>query len=179
MQYRRRHEVYADEQGSIDLPQGFPDDGPPRKLKVEALQQVPGKRRLRPTDPADSGTTTWIFTFSLLMIVVLAISYFLVSEHERSQIERTKQDILHLQVEPISKEWEEKYAKLQEENERLMSHEKDYQRLKLESQQFLEKEENEQKLRAQQSKQIEYYQTYQTEIHERIQLISHSLLLEK
>ena len=179
MHYRGRNDGYYNvqqEQGSIDLPQAFPDDGPPRKVKVESRHHR-YNRRHRPSE--DNGKSTWILTFALLTLVVFVSAYFLASEHEKVQIEHVRQDILQLQLEPLSREWEEKYARLQDENERLKSHEQEFKRIELENRQLVESQDQERKSRREQNKKMEYYRTYQENIHERIQRVSRTLVLEK
>ena len=118
-------------------------------------------------------------TFALLVVIVLVASYFLVAEHERIQMKKFEEHVLHDQVEPLSKEWEEKYGKLQDENERLKQESKDYEMMKKENERMLENESHSDKLRQNEEKQITYYKDYQQEIHKRIQAMSHTLLLEK
>ena len=176
MQYRRRNDGHSQDQGSIDLPQGFPDDGPPQKLKVDHP-----RHQHRTTDrlSAEPGKSTWILTFTLLTLVVVVSAYLLASEHEKIQIEHARQKILKQQLEPLAREWEEKYARLQDENERLKSHEQQFKRMELENKQLMESQGQEKKSKQQQNKQLEYYRNYQEKIHERIQLVSRALSLEK
>jgi DNA repair exonuclease SbcCD ATPase subunit len=176
MQHRRRNEAYEEEQGTVDLPQAFADDGPTRKVKVEGRQR---KQKPKTMDPSSRGNTGWIVTFSLLMIVVLVASYFLVAEHEKTQIEHAREDIIHEQVEPLSKVWEEKYAKLEEENEQMKSHEMEYERMKSKTDKLLENESEQQKQIEKQEAQIQYYKKYQQEIKQRIKLMSRAVLVEK
>lgn len=175
MQHRRRNEVYEEDQGTIDFPQAFADDGP-TKLKVEGRQRP---RKLKVAETPSKGNANWVITFSFLMIVVLVASYFLVAEHEKTQIEHVRQEVIHDQVEPLSKEWEEKYGKLEEENERMKSREMEYEKMKSKTEKLLETESEQQKLMEKQEGQIEYYKKYQIEIKKRIKLMSRALLVEK
>ena len=110
MQHRRND---GDETGGglVDFPQAFPDEAP-RKVKVEGRQR---KRKMR--DSSGEGGNNWIASFGLLMAIVLVASYFLVSHHEQVQLDHLRQDIIHEQVEPLSRDWEEKYSALEEENQ--------------------------------------------------------------
>jgi septal ring factor EnvC (AmiA/AmiB activator) len=177
MQHRRRNEVYEEETGTMELPQAFPDDGPTsRKVKVEGRQ-----RKRKPGTPGQSsrGSSGWVITFSLLTVVVLVAAYFLIAEHEKTQIEHAREDVVHQQVEPLSKEWEQKYAKLEEENEQMKSHEMEYERMKSKTEKMIETENQQKKQIETQLERIEYFKKYRQEIKQRIKLMSHSVLVEK
>lgn len=183
MQYRRRNDghLFQQERSSIDLPQAFPDDVPPRKQKGDYYSRQ-HNRHVTTTDREpvhNNGKAAWFITFTLLILVVLGSAYFFASEHEKVQIEHVRQDIFRHKLEPLSRQWEEKYARLQDENERLKSHEQEFKRMQLEHKQLIESQDQQQKSMLEQNKQIEYYRTYQERIHERIKLVSRALLLEK
>jgi transcription initiation factor IIF auxiliary subunit len=113
------------------------------------------------------------------MLVVLAASYFLVSHHEKIQIEHVRQDIIHDKVEPLSREWEEKYAKLEEENEILKNESADKATF-LDTKVQLEKQLRDgEKLRETQEDDIKHLTQYKQKMKDDIQLMSKTALLEK
>lgn len=181
MQNRRRSDAPPsnnDSAGGLDLPQGFIDERP-SKVKVEERQDPRRRRRRDRGDDSNDGNSNWMWTFGLLVVIVLVASYFLIVEHEKVQMKKFEEHVLHDQVEPLSKEWEDKYSKIEDENKRLQQEAKDFDLMKKENERILENESHNNKLRQNEEKQIAYYQDYQKSIHERIQLQSHTLLLEK
>lgn len=171
--------MYEEDQGMIDFPQGFADDGGPRKVKVEEGPQRAGKRKLRPADTDIKGNSSWVIKFAILMVVVLIAAYYLVAEHEKSQLEHAREDFVNEQVEPLSKKWEFKYAKLEGENEKLATHEREYLQLKEEHDVLLARESKREERIESLNEKVEYYKGYQVNIQQRIQLMSHALVLEK
>lgn len=176
---RRRNEVYEDEPG-FDLPQAFPDDGAPQKVKVEGRSR-PNRRRPKSSSSGSSGdsNTGWVISFSIFMFVVLAASYFLVTEHEQKQIQHTLEDIVRQKVEPLAKEWETKYDLLMEENERLKKHEKEYLEIKRKEERLGQAPDSHGKDGDAQKIRIDYLETYQKKIQARIKNMSKTLLLER
>ena len=170
MQHRRND---ADEAGGVDFPQAFPDEAP-RKVKVEGRQR---KRKLRGGDSEGGGN--WIASFGLLMAIVLVASYFLVSHHEQRQLEHLRQDIIHEQVEPLSRDWEEKYSALEEENQRLKREAKEIASLKAENTKMKQDSGSVTKRMEDSKKKMEQLTKYKETMQANIQLLSKTLLLEK
>jgi transcription initiation factor IIF auxiliary subunit len=113
------------------------------------------------------------------MLVVLVASYFLVSHHEKAQIEHVRQGILHDKVEPLSREWEEKYAKLEEENKKLKTEAADKANF-LDTKEELEKKLRDgEKLRETQEDDIKHLTQYKQEMKKDIQFMSKTALLKK
>ena len=96
--------------GGMDLPQGFADETP-----------LSSKRPARRRRKHDSGGNGWIFGFVFLLIIVLVASYNLVAHHEEKKLNHLREEIVHNQVEPLSQEWEGKFAELLEENTKLVT----------------------------------------------------------
>jgi hypothetical protein len=188
MQHRRRQDLVVDPGGGgevtlagVDLPQGFSDESPPRKVKVERPPSY--RNRGAPTEQqqqlTSSGGSGWILQFVFLMSIVLVASYFLVAHHEQIQLEHLRQDILHDEIEPLSKEWEEKLEGLQEENDRLKKEAKQYSQLAKENVQLQEEQHQQRKLRDNQDQQIVQLTKYKKKMQENIQHMSKTTLLEK
>jgi cytochrome c-type biogenesis protein CcmH/NrfG len=173
MQQRRKKDAYIDQQetGGVDLPQAFPDESP---SKVKAEKRL--RKRKAKESPEGNG---WIISFVLLMTIVLVASYFLVSHHEKVQLEHLRQDIIHDQVEPLSREWEEKYTQLEEENVRLKKAAQAFSLLGNENVKLLEEKGHANKLRENQDVQIERLTKYKKQMQESIQLMSKTASLEK
>lgn len=171
---QRKGKTETNELGTIDLPQAFLDDTP-HKVKVEG----PSRRDKGQKPVSTGGNNGWVVKFTLLAIVVVVSSYFLVAEHEKNQLEHLREDIVHQQVEPLSREWEERYADLEEKNEKLQAQAQEYEDMKKENERLLENDSHARKLRENQENQITYLKKYKNEIQDRISLLSHALLLEK
>ena len=107
------------------------------------------------------------------------VGFFFATKHEEAQLENLRKSLMKNQVEPIARNWEEKYANLQEENEQLRKQAKELEDLRSKNQRILEKEEELKKLQEDQEKSISYYEKYSKDIHNRIQEMSRSLVLEK
>eukprot|EP00934_Nitzschia_sp_Nitz4_P001994 Nitzschia sp. Nitz4//scaffold1_size375055//132931//134143//NITZ4_000252-RA/size375055-augustus-gene-0.714-mRNA-1//-1//CDS//3329540973//1994//frame0 len=181
MQHRKvKKDIHGQEEqdlGIADLPQAFPDDDLPVKEKVE--EPVRRRQRGKPSSSSSGSSSSWVIPFTLLVIVVVVVSYFLVEKHEEARLEHLRKDIVHDQIEPLSKQWEVKYANLQEENENLRSQLQELEELRTENRKLHSGQDNtEQELETQQHL-VEYFKKYKVEIKRRIKMMSHSLLLEK
>lgn len=168
MQQRRKNDQ---EIGGADIPQAFPDESP-SKVKVEKYH----RRKRNGKEQQGNG---WIITFVLLTTFVLVASYFLVSHHEKLQLEHLRRDIIHDEMEPLSREWEEKYSQLEDENLRLKKEAQEYTRLREENENLMERSSHANKLRGNQNIQIEQLSKYKKKIQENLQLMSKTALLEK
>jgi cyclophilin family peptidyl-prolyl cis-trans isomerase len=174
MQHRRttRNESYEEEGGCVDLiPQAFPDDTP-RKVKVEGRQ----RKRVKVAGPPNNG---WMVGFGVIMTVVLFAAYFLVTRHEQSQLVHLRESIEHDQVEPLSREWKEKYDRLQEQNEQLKQYSSEYVTMKAENERLNQNQNHADKLRANQDKQIAFQKMWKVGIKQGIKSMAKTLLLEK
>ena len=159
--------------GAIDLPQAFPDEAP-AKLKVEKRQRKRKTKRLQ--EPAGSG---WMISFGILVTIVVVSSYYLVKHHEKQMMDHLRSDIFHDQVEPLSKQWEEKYALLEEENEKLKREAKDVTGLQHENEELKKENGQFEKLKEQKDTRIERLVKYKKQMQENLQLMSKTILLEK
>jgi len=169
MQQRRRNEVSEEDHG-IDLPQAVPDDG-----------VVPSRKRVRKR--VSTGSTHvnmgWILSFGALMAVVLIAAYILMEKHEEQQIQHVKELFVHSQMEPLARQWEEKYAALEEENERLKRQQQAMEKVKEENEDITAEVLGLKKTTDKQSLRIDYLKSYQQKIKQRIKNMSKTLLLEK
>lgn len=166
VQQRKKNDFspHVESGGSSDALDGSSTKGPGRPRR---------RRRI-----ARAGND-WLLKFGLMTLVVLTASYFLVSKHEKVQMEHLRDDIIHDKVEPLSREWEEKYAKLKEENEELKKGADDNASF-LATKEQLEKQllEGEQQLEEQENHIRDFVQ-YKQKMKSNIQLMSKISLLEK
>jgi hypothetical protein len=154
--------------GGMDLPQGFSDE-------ASSLSKRSSSRRRK----QDSGGDGWIFGFVFLLVIVLVASYYLVAHHEKKQLNNLREEIEHDQVEPLSREWEERYTDLLEEKKKLVTEAKQYSTLKEDSERIKEQQHQATKLRMNLDKQIEYLAKYRKTIQGSIQDMHKAVLLEK
>jgi hypothetical protein len=139
----------------------------------------PVQPRRRRRIKGEATENDWLLRFGLMMFVVLVASYFLVTHHEKIQIEHVRENILHDKVEPLSREWEEKYAKLEEENVNLKIEAADKATF-LDSKEQLEKKLRDgEKLRETQEGDIKHLTEYKQRMKNDIQFMSKTALLEK
>jgi septal ring factor EnvC (AmiA/AmiB activator) len=172
---RRRNDAEADgETGGIDFPQGLHDDS-----SVKAKAGKSRSRKVRSATQQDQEGKGFMLKFSFLMTIVLVASYFLIAHHEEMQLEHLRQNIIHDELEPLSREWEEKYAKLEDENAELKRGAKAYANLKEESDRLKEEYSKQQRAREKLDKQIEQLQKYKGNMQDNIKLMSKTALVEK
>lgn len=154
--------------GGMDLPQGFADE-----------TSLPSKRSSSRRRKQDSGGNGWIFGFVFLLGIVVVASYYLVAHHEEQQLNHLREEIVHDQVDPLSREWEEKYADLLEENQKLVTVSEQFSALKEGNERMQEQQHQATKLRQNLDTRIEYLAKYRTTIQESIQAMHKAVLLEK
>jgi len=149
----------------VGLPQAFADESPV-KLKVETRY----RKRMAKAGENDNG---WVAIFVSFVIVVSVVSYCLV------QLEHMRKDIIHEQVESLSREWKEKYSLMEEENERLQKKAKEYIAIKERDEQLQGETERERVEQQKLNKQIDQLTKYKQQMQRNIQLMSKTALLEK
>ena len=154
--------------GGMDLPQGFADDS-----------SVSSKRSSRRRRKQASGGNGWIFGFVFLLVIVLVASYYLVGHHEEKQLNHLREEIVRNQVEPLSKEWEGKYAELLEEKKKLVTEAEQYSTLKVDNERIKEQQQQATNLRNNLDKRINYLAEYRKTIQGSIQAMHKAVLLEK
>jgi cyclophilin family peptidyl-prolyl cis-trans isomerase len=169
---RRRNEQCTEDHG-LDLSLGIPDEGATRKIIARSMSGGKSNRHASP----GSTSSGWIISVSVLMLLIITASYFLIAEVEKRHVQNVSEVFVHKYVEPLAKEWEEKYATLEEENERLKNQETGLQVLKSEGNQMIEREASQ--ITENQGKRIDYLKEYQRKIQRRIKKMSKTLLLEK
>ena len=160
---------------AADLPQGFSDDLVSGKGSTVPLTQQPRRRRTRRGDTSSE----WIFGFILLTILVLVAGYMLAGHHEELQLKHLREEIVHDQLEPLSKEWEEKYATLQEENLSLLQQAKKYGSMKEDLDSLIEEQKKAKSIRKTLDSQISALTKYKERMQTNIKSLSRIHLLEK
>ena len=130
-------------------------------------------------DDAKDTSGWWILKFSILVSIVLIAGYFLVEHHEEMLVKKMRQSIIHDEVEPLSKEWEEKYAKLEEENENLKRSATLNDNLRTESDRIKAEYTQQQEATKKLEKKIDQLEKYKAKMKENIQLMSKTALVEK
>jgi DNA repair exonuclease SbcCD ATPase subunit len=161
--------------GGMDLPQGFVDE--PAHYKVFGRARNPQQQQLHHHKKTNH-QTSWILPFGILMVIVLIAGYSLMAYHEQALMDHLKQDV-KLEEEALSREFEEKYANLQDENQRLQSQIKEAIELKRQNEELVEESNHNRSLRQNYQKQIRQLTEYKQKIQENIQLMSKAILLEK
>ena len=107
---------------------------------------------------------------------VLVAGFIIMSKHEETQLDHLRKDMFTEKIEPLSREWEEKYATLEEENEKL--HKELTSKDDLEKQ--VEKERNESLEQSEKlGKKIDQLTWSRQKLRDNIQLMSKTALLEK
>ena len=174
---RRRNDSCAEDH-CIDVSLGIPDEtsAPLRKVITRSVSANKGNRK---GSPAGSTNAGWIISVSALLVLIIVASYFLIAELEKRHVQNVRKVFVHELVEPLAKEWEQKYATLEEENERLRNEEREVLVMKEENNQMIEREASLKKATGTQRKHIDYLKGYQRKIQRRIQKMSKKLLLEK
>ena len=164
--------------GGVDFPQAFPDDDiDPSKPGLKRAREA--KRKMKNETKRDNQSAGgWIIPFLFLFGIVLVGSYYLVSYHEEQLVKHLKQDVMKHQKE-LSREFEVKYADLQEENEHLKKQIAEVDNLKRENEELLEDSTHARSLRQNYEKQIEQLTNYKMTMQQNIQLMSKTALLEK
>ena len=160
---------------SSEIPQGFTDVAAAAVGASTISNGKKGRKRRQRAEVQESNGASWTVQFGFLVILVVAASYYVVSQHEAMQFKKIREEIVHDQVEPLSREWEEKYADLVEENERLKkasTNQQDIDKLVEEKKQFGE-------LREAMEGKIQTLEHYKRKMQRSIQLLSHNILLEK
>ena len=149
------------------------NDGSGEKPKVPKTRS----RRRKRVEEENNGW--WIFKFSLLCSIAIVAGYFLVEHHEEKLVAKMRQSVIHDELEPMSKEWEEKYVKLEEENEELKRGAKLNANLNAESDRLKEENIRREKDIKNRNKKIEQLENYKAKMQENIQLMSKTALVEK
>jgi hypothetical protein len=163
--------------GGVDFPQAFPDDDiDPSKPGLKRARDL--KRKMKNDTKRDNNPGGWIVPFLVLFGIVMVGSYYLVSYHEERLVKHLKQDEVTHEKE-LSREFEIKYADLQEENERLKKQIADVDNLKRENEELLEDSIHARSLRENLEIQIERLSNYKKTMRQNIQLMSKTALLEK
>ena len=172
----RRTNNNDNDAAGFEIPQGFNDVA---AATAESSSSMPngnrGSPRRRISEDRESNSAGWMVKFGILVVLVVAASYFVVSKHEELQFKKIREEIVHDQVEPLSREWEEKYADLEEENQRLKKYstlQGDMDKLLLEKKEFTE-------LRKTMEGKIHSLEQYKRKMQQNIQLLSSTMLLEK
>jgi hypothetical protein len=182
MQQRTKSNTTNNDGGSssiMDLPQAFPDDTP-AKLKVEQRSRLSKSRRTpHDSSSAAAGGNGWMVGFGVLTLLVVVAGYYLVAHHEQVQLAHMREEIVHSQIEPLSREWEERYSNLEEERDRLTSDAQQYISIKDDNERLVAEHAQFTKLRTNMDNQLEYLTKYKTNIQQSIQQMSKTALLEK
>lgn len=167
MQRRKNDSTLGVDSGAID------DAG--EKPKVRKSRS----RRRKRVEEDNSNNGWWILKFSVLCSIALVAGYFLVEHHEEKLVAKMRQSVIHDELEPLSKEWEEKYAKLEEENEELQRGAKLNANLNAESDRLKEENTRYEKEMKNRNKKIEQLENQKAKMKENIQLMSKTALVEK
>jgi septal ring factor EnvC (AmiA/AmiB activator) len=154
-----------------DLPQAFADERAHPKAGI--------RRALAEQRSHDQRTnTSWILPFGILMFLVLIASYFLVSQHEENIVQHLKRDEL-VHEQEMSQEFNVKYSELQEENAKLKQKMLHYQELQQQNEKFVGERMAFQAEQQKLEKKLDQLTAYKKKMHENIQLLSKTALLEK
>lgn len=141
----------------------------------DSLSSRPRRRRRRERPVPKE----WIFSFGLMMVGVLIAGYILMSHHEKKQLNRLQENILHEKLEPMSQEWEGKYAKLEEDNEVLkkkLADSAQYNESKIQLEEHVHQVES---IREKQESDIQHLVEYKRRMQRNLQLLAKTELLEK
>ena len=149
--------------GAMDLPQGFVDE------------KEDSRHKLRRRKAAQENDTKWLVPFILFFVGVMGAGFFIMHKHEQMQIQHIEKDV----VEPLTKEWEEKVAQLEEQNKELAQQAKDYFTMKEDYERIGEQLRQAGKLRQGYDNEVDYLKKYRKGIQGKIKRLSKTLLLEK
>ena len=105
----------------------------------------------------------------------MGAGFFIMHKHEQMQIQHIEKDV----VEPLTKEWEEKVAQLEEQNKELAQQAKDYFTMKEDYERISEQLRQAGKLRQGYDNEVDYLKKYRKGIQGKIKRLSKTLLLEK
>jgi hypothetical protein len=166
----RADDVGVDVMGA-DLPQAFAD---------EVTHPKAGIRRARAEQRSQqrSTNTSWILPFGIMMVLVLMASYFLVSQHEENLVKHLNRDKL-LREQEMSHEFNIKYSELQEENSKLKGEIQQLLELQQQNENLVEERRIGQTEQQVLEKKVDHLTAYKKKMHENIQLMSKTALLEK
>lgn len=140
-----------------------------------------GRRVRRNGKQKDVGGTdgNFITKFILLLIPIVVGGFVLASYHERKQLEKLQDTIVSEQIEPLARQWEDKYSSLEEENGRLLKKTKEYGTIMQEKEQLVQQTTKIQNQLNQNQKRLDYLTKYKTTIQKKIQSDSKARILEK
>ena len=134
------------------------------------------KMRTRKRRASRESSVRFNLVFVVLLLGVLVAGYVVMSQHEEVQLHNLKKEMYANKIEPLSHEWEEKYAALQEENEKL--HKELSSNDGLEEEIKKERNESQEKLELE-AKKVQQLQLAKQKLKENIKLMSKTALLDK
>lgn len=169
MQQRKKNDI------SSQMEHGMP----PEKKGSEAKNSLAGRPRRRRRTPGQPIAIEWVLAFGLMMVGVLLAGYFLMSRHEKVQMDHLREDIIHEKVDPMSREWEEKLAALEEERDLLKNEVIDLAQFKESKTQLEEQIHQVEDIREKQQHDIQHLIDYKRQMQRNIELLSKTELLEK
>jgi hypothetical protein len=158
----------------VDLPQAFADE--PAHPKA-GIRRARAEQRSRNTNNT-TNTSSWILPFGILMVLVLIGSYLLVSQHETNLVQHLKRNE-QVHEHEMSQKFDVMYSDLQKENSKLKGEIQRYQELLQQNEKLIDEKKHFQSKQQNLEKQVDYLTVYKKKMHDNIQLMSKTALLEK
>lgn len=169
MQHRKKSDI------SSQMEQGVSPDN----IGLAPKNSLAGRPRRKRRMAGQAVAREWVLGFGLMTLGVLIAGYLLMSRHEKVQMESLRENIIHEKVEPMSREWEEKLANLQEENEELKKEVAESSQFKETKSQLEEQIHQVEDIREKQEHDIQHLIDYKRQMQRNIELLSKTELLEK